>query len=491
MAGRRGRRLSDPGSLLAGAAVALARRERVRLPDDLALLAHEPAALDLPPGAGPELLGALHESLLGHPVRKRRGAWYTPADVAARLVGWAVDGLDRPVVLDPACGGGAFLLEAARHTDRLVAIDVDPLAVAVTEASVLLATGTRPRTLVADALVEPWPDADVVVGNPPFLSQLRSGTARSPERAAALGAKGYVDDAALFLLAAARHAERVALLQPESIVSAASAAIVRDEVGPRVTRLWVPDRKLFEAGVRVVGVVLDGHGAGLGRWSGILAAARGVPDVDLDGNGTLGEGCTVSAGFRDEYYGLAPFVRERDGAPLVTSGLIDPLVLRWGATPARYGRRSWSAPAVDVGAMASSPLAAWAERQLVPKVLVATQTRVVEAVADEAGALVPCTPVLSVVPSGIDLWHALAVLLAPAVSAWALREATGAALSGDAVKLSAAQVRAVPLPPNGADWDAGADAARGGDVLAVGAAMDRAYGTDVLGWWQARLPSRP
>jgi hypothetical protein len=126
----------------------------------------------------------------------------------------------------------------------------------------------------------------------------------------------------------------------------------------------------------------------------------------------------------------------------------------------------------------------------VPKVLVATQTKVIEAVVDEAGAWLPCTPVLTVVPVDLDLGHALAVLLAPPVSAWALREAGGAALSGDATKLSATQLRSIPLPPAGADWDEAAGALQGGDVLAAGAAMGRAYGVDVHGWWSARLPYR-
>ena len=49
------------------------------------------------------------------PARRRElGAFYTPVDVAERLVDIALAGLDgAPVVCDPACGDGAFLLAAA------------------------------------------------------------------------------------------------------------------------------------------------------------------------------------------------------------------------------------------------------------------------------------------------------------------------------------------------------------------------------------------
>jgi hypothetical protein len=128
----------------------------------------------------------------------------------------------------------------------------------------------------------------------------------------------------------------------------------------------------------------------------------------------------------------------------------------------------------------------------VPKVLVATQTPVVEAVADDAGAWLPCTPVITVIPSALDVWHILAALLAPPVTAWALRQAAGAALSADAVKLSASQLRAMPLPRTGAEWDEAATRVRDGDVRGAGQLACRAYGVDpgdVLDWWAARLPS--
>ena len=47
---------------------------------------------------------------------------------------------------------------------------------------------------------------------------------------------------------------------------------------------------------------------------------------------------TATAGFRDQFYGLIPFVRDGPAdAPLVTSGLLDPGRSAWGERPARFG----------------------------------------------------------------------------------------------------------------------------------------------------------
>jgi hypothetical protein len=101
------------------------------------------------------------------------------------------------------------------------------------------------------------------------------------------------------------------------------------------------------------------------------------------------------------------------------------------------------------------------------------------------------------------LWHAAAVLLAPPVSAWALGRHAGAALSADAIKLSARQVLGIPLPSDDRAWDEGAaclaalvgtpdPAGHRGALAAFGAVMNRAYGAgpEVLAWWIDRLPRR-
>jgi hypothetical protein len=131
-------------------------------------------------------------------------------------------------------------------------------------------------------------------------------------------------------------------------------------------------------------------------------------------------------------------------------------------------------------------------QRLVPKVVVATQTKVIEAAVDGEGAWVPSTPVISVHTDVDHLWQVAALLSAPGVSAWALRHHAGAALNPDAIKLSARQVLDVPLPADEASWYEAATALSAGCIQDAGRAMSRAFGTgeDVFEWWRARLPAR-
>ena len=82
------------------------------------------------------------------------------------------------------------------------------------------------------------------------------------------------------------------------------------------------------------------------------------------------------------------------------------------------------------------------------------------------------------------------MLLAPPVTAHALRSWGGAAFVADAVKLSVTQLRAVPTPAPGRAWDDAAAILReGGPVIDAGERMCEAYGVgeEVLAWWAARL----
>ena len=144
-------------------------------------------------------------------------------------------------------------------------------------------------------------------------------------------------------------------------------------------------------------------------------------------------------------------------------------------------------------------LGQWADARLRPKLLVATQTRVVEAWVDERGTALPVTPVLSVEPDDDDpntLWLVAAALTAPAVTAQALAAKFGTAMSLNAVKLAARDVLAIPLPQDRGAWQAAADLIRDRaplvtptELATFGELMGRAYGerdNELTDWWQAR-----
>jgi hypothetical protein len=470
--------------------------------------------------------------------RKRRGAWYTPPALVDLLVRQAVtpaldeaagDRAPAPVrVLDPACGDGRLLAAAAHvaadHGVRpgameLVGIELD----AVTAQKARLAVPGA-RIIDGDGReVDPGGSFDAVIGNPPYLGQLARATSRGGS--SRLGGGPYADVAAEFLLRAVQLARpdggRVALVLPQSILVTRDTATIRAAVlgQAAVTGLWWAGSPMFEAGVHVCVVVLQRgrpqgpvarwRGPGMtaledapGRavegptWAPLIADAAGVPGVRVpDAHGRLGDLATATAGFRQHYYGLAPFVTDDGpGPPLVTTGLIDAGRCAWGERPARFAKRRYRAPRVDLDALAGGDpaLAAWARGQLRPKVLVATQTRVIEAAVDEQGAWIPSVPVVSVHPQRVeDLWPVAAVLLAPPVSVWAAHRHVGSGLGPTSLRLRASEVLDLPLPP--VPCTAAAELLRAGDVEAAAVELCASYGVGgadretVLSWWRAAL----
>ena len=506
--------------------------------------------------------------------RRRRGAFFTPPDVASALVAEVVE---RGSVLDPACGGGVFLLAAARRllevgaADRgsivrrhLFGADVDPASVDATRRVLGAWADVHPDevsgVVVADPLHEvadPWSDRpvdgfDAVVGNPPFLGQLLASTSRTGADRELLRERfgdlvgAYTDAAWLFLalgLEVLAPGGRMVLIQPQSLLAARDAGPVRDRLvrSGRLTGLWL-DRSGGFAGhvegcapiveTRTTGsqpdgpvhLLVDGSVQPAGHvpppvpgeaWGGLVAGLLGIPEVGWvggrsAGDGRIGDRAGVTAGFRQHYYALVGAVHERSGpadrrAPLLTTSSVDPLHSRWSTVPCRFDGRRWTAPVVDLAVVgATDPtVGSWFEARRRPKLLVATQTTVVEVVVDPVGDLVPLTPLVVVEPGPGDLWHLAAALSAPALTALAARRSVGAARSAGRIKLSASQVADLPLPADSTAWDEGADLARalhGAGWAATpdawiefGEVMGRAYGASeegLLEWWWARHPAR-
>lgn len=508
--------------------------------------------------AGPWLPGFVREALVAREDRQGEGIHHTAPDVGAALV--AIVAGRRPlgdadVVVDPAVGGGVLLLAAAAALDgtraervaRLRGMDVDPLAVATTRAALSLWAGGAPvrseALVVGDALVDPWPSgATVVIGNPPFRSQLRDRTVRDAARRRALLSRwpelgGYVDDAAAFLLAAVDHVDDggvVALIQPASFLATRDGRSVRDRLAREAppVALWIDGGRRFAASVDTIALVVQKGSPtttvarfrgvpprALGArpvpastsWSPLLVAdAPAIDPARMRSGRTLGDVAHLTAGFRDQFYGLRPAVREAStpgsegGHPvrLITSGLIDPLHCRWGEVPCRFDKRRWDRPTVDPSAVEPS-IATWVRDRLVPKLLVASQTRVLEAIVDRRGHMLPCTPVVTVepLPGAPSLDHLAAALTAPVASLLLLHDAAGTALSPEAMRVSARTLGGLPLPPEGPAWDRAAEAVGRLDDAPSPAAVEQiatlamaAYGLDdrgdIVKWWHSRRPGR-
>jgi SAM-dependent methyltransferase len=439
--------------------------------------------------------------------RKQLGAWYTPPDLVDEVVTTVsriVPGTFRDLrVLDPACGDGRLLTAVAARLDvpcELVGYDVDPEAVAAARAAGVAAVH-------ADALAHDWGTArfDVVVGNPPFLSQMSAGTTRGGS--SRHGGGPYADAAAEFLALAVRLARGdggvVALVLPQSILGARDAGPVRAAVGARAELAeswWQPAQRLFDAAVNVcvLGFRVGGTTPPT-AWTRVVTDRLGVPPLDaatLTCAGTLGDRAGLNVNFRDEYYALVGAVSDdAPGPPLITSGLIDPGVCWWGARPVRFAKRELAHPRVDVGRL-TGRFPAWAARKLVPKVLVANQTRVIEAVADPQGAWLPGVPVSTVTPvAGVDVWELAAVLTSPVATVVAWHAVAGTGLSTSTIRLTPAVLAATPWPVG--SLDPAVAALRAGDIGACGEAVCAAYGLSahaadpLLSWWNACRPASP
>jgi len=417
-----------------------------------------------------------YESTLTRAERRRGGVFNTPLAVARSVCESVIDRVG--TVCDPSCGTGTFLVAAV---ERLTALGASPstaaslvVGVEIDSGALAVARSRLPagvRLVQGDGLVFDEP-VDFVVGNPPFVDGL----------------------AARFLAASCRRARvGVGMIAPASVLATDEGAAFRASgVGVvSVDRLAADVFPAAAVDACALALRWDAPVPAGPTWASLLVDGS-VPDVALDDDApALGESCDVVAGFRQHYYGLRGCVSEGSSGPLlVTSGSIGLGTMTPGG---RFDGVRYSSPRVAVDAIASPAVRSWYSALLRPKVVVATQTRVLEAAVDDVGAWVPSVPVISVLPADPSrVWSVLAVLLAPPVTAWALRRWGGTALSPSALKLGAPAVRSIPVPSSrpasAASWSTAASKMQAGDVVGGARAMCTAYGVgeEVHEWWLDR-----
>jgi SAM-dependent methyltransferase len=207
--------------------------------------------------AAERLDGTLLEAICARALHGAGGAVFTPAPearllaalglacAAARRGGPAASGaaalllagrpapalavaLDGLRVLDPCCGGGALLAAAeglARGVGATLALigrDVAPLCAEATALRLKL-LGARADVARADALSPPWPAAELLLANPPFLRHERVPAPAKARAARASGLSRQADLSAHVLALALRHADLAAVVWPRALDTARSA----------------------------------------------------------------------------------------------------------------------------------------------------------------------------------------------------------------------------------------------------------------------------
>jgi adenine-specific DNA-methyltransferase len=237
-------------------------------------------AAALPVLEGCHLLTGLYTTLLPSKERSALGAFYTPPALTRRLLDLATEGgVDWATarVLDPASGGGAFLLEATvrmrRALDgsepafvllqigtRLSGFELDPHAAWLSQAAldivlfdlVTLSGRESPQCVkVCDTLEEaPCAIYDLVVGNPPYGRVTLTPAQRTRF---ARGLYGHANLYGVFTDIALRWARpggAIAYLTPTSMLSgqyyAALRQLLADEAPPAAIDFVHARRGVFE-----------------------------------------------------------------------------------------------------------------------------------------------------------------------------------------------------------------------------------------------------
>lgn len=238
-------------------------------------------------------------------LRKARGAFFTPPELARFVAEWAIrTGGD--VVLEPSCGDAAFLLPAANRlrqlgargdlAERLHGVEIHAASAGAARAR--LAEGGAGASIAVGDFFDQAPTPllrfDAVVGNPPYVRyQQFSGEARAKGLQAALAQgvrlTGLASSWAAFTVHAAqflKHEGRLGLVLPAELLTVNYAAQVRRFLLKRFAKVrLVLFEELVFPGVLEEVVLLLAEGCG-GAPSFEVYQARNLADLERIGAGS-------------------------------------------------------------------------------------------------------------------------------------------------------------------------------------------------------------
>lgn len=418
--------------------------------------------------------------------RKRLGQWPTPywvCEATLRYLTSAEPLPARPLVADPACGDGRWLLAAARQVPdaRLIGIDIDPLAIEAARAT-LSRAGVDAELRCADGLAEgALPDCDLIVGNPPFVrpQHLERASAKalwSRFRAAT----DKCDLSVCFLELSLSRAPLSALVLPASLLSMRSYAKARELLLSRgVGAVLTLPPNIFGASIDAVLVISSSSDA---RAAGVL------DPQGLSLSGRLSESALA--------WSVDGELPELPGEPLsryatVHMGVVCGDYDRYVHTGRRAAADEPTCRGRDVGRftiadrgellrylpeemLARKPYVAPKSRGLfdVPEKVVlagASGSEIRAAVDDQRRFPLDSCYVLRERQGGPDTYGLLGLLLSGPVGQWYGRRFR-------AVRVKGSEIEKIPLPAP--PWTEIAEAARARDEIALEEAVRRAYRLD-------------
>ncbi len=189
-----------------------------------------------------------YQFFVGRRFREGSGKFFTPRPVAASMAR-LLPRIDKPIIMDPTCGGGTFLSQASslwnQETCTLVGNDVEPALVELTTLILALSTPKKHRKHflnvnifdVSNDFARWYGRVNYILANPPFSLQIENEQFDSE-----LFLAGYRNSDALFIDTALRllvAGGRLVCLLPHSLIANRDFASMRSIVEKRWDLLGV------------------------------------------------------------------------------------------------------------------------------------------------------------------------------------------------------------------------------------------------------------
>ncbi len=225
----------------------------------------EAAVLDAALAATPADVSRAVMAFLDADARRLTGAFHTPSTLAEALVACA-EPADSDVIVDPACGTGAFLAAASRRAPRarLVGVERDPRAAVLCRLALADHAGPVHVRVGDGVALLPGLRPTLVLANPPFGLRDADG---------AISELAFLEAA----LQALPRGGRAWFVLPRSVLTNVRLAAYRDRLdrlGALRTAIDLPPQTFVHTGARLVTTAIElVRGAPPATWGGTRVAS--------------------------------------------------------------------------------------------------------------------------------------------------------------------------------------------------------------------------